>query len=83
MSLHCPKCGYGELHPTQPNKVMIRAYKVNECDGHGWWSQCLFCSGFYHMINGKLVETPDRHQGGRGWFPEFKTGEDYVSYRLG
>ena len=61
--LTCPKCGATELHPTEKNSVLIRAFKVT--DDEGSWSQCLVCSGGY---DANLVWHKDNHNPNKGWF---------------
>lgn len=55
----CPKCGASEEHPYETDKILIRAYKVDD------WSQCLVCSGHY---NENLECTPQNHDDKKGWF---------------
>lgn len=65
----CPKCGAEEVHPadvekpTMERRLVIRGFKVYH--KKHWWSQCLRCSGFY---DADLNETPDNHDGQKGWF---------------
>lgn len=67
--LQCPTCGAGELHPADADKPigekrwLLRPFKVG--DEHGWWSQCLVCSGFYDK---DLNEQPEKHDASKGWF---------------
>lgn len=59
--LICPMCGAQEMHPDG-DKLLIRAYKVDN------YSQCLACSGYYLMIDGEYLETPNLHNPKKGWF---------------
>ncbi len=73
-ALRCPKCGAPESHPNGKH-VLIRAFKVDMNDGHGWYSQCLVCSGYYRALRSRVngvdsveyVETKERHNGHNGW----------------
>lgn len=69
-TVQCPTCGAQESHPTNPNKVLIRAFKVLDRDH--WWSQCLVCAGYY---NADLTRRPIGSDGinpdydhNAGWF---------------
>jgi uncharacterized C2H2 Zn-finger protein len=62
--LRCPKCGAVEMHPSPPDRLTIRAYKVYDADGTAW-SQCLVCSGYYDSEGN---ETPNGHDSKKGWF---------------
>ena len=61
--LRCPRCGAQEVHPTLPDSVLIRGFKVHHA-GH-WWSQCLVCAGYY---DANLVSTPATYDPKKGWF---------------
>ena len=67
--LQCPRCGVGETHPEDAHKELlerrltIRGFKIDM--GKGWESQCLVCSGYYDK---DLKETPQKHDGNKGWF---------------
>lgn len=71
-SVTCPKCGAQECHPTDKDKILIRAFKVhhNGC----WHSQCLVCAGYYNADLtvkpvGKDGINPD-YDTNAGWFGE-------------
>lgn len=40
----CPCCGAPEMHPKK-RLLVCRMFKVY--DEGGWWSECLWCSGYY------------------------------------
>jgi hypothetical protein len=63
--VECPRCHNGEMHPNGKN-LLIRGYKI--CDEKGrWWSQCLFCSGYYNNDMSPVpYEQVDRNKG--YWF---------------
>lgn len=62
--LVCPKCGAHESHPTNPEWVLIKGFKVCTGDGY-WWSHCLVCAEYYDK---DLNPTPDNYDGNKGWF---------------
>ena len=64
----CPKCNAPETNPSDPNTIIIRAYKVY--DDKGVWSQCLNCAGYYTYRDGKITPVQGRGDPAKGWFCE-------------
>lgn len=69
--IQCPKCGAQECHPTEKDKILIRAFKVGDEKGY-WWSQCLVCAGYYNAdLTVKSIDkdglNPDFDRN-KGWF---------------
>jgi len=63
--LQCPHCLSPEEHPTEPDKVLIRGFKVCDNDDN-WWSHCLVCSGNYDKELNWIENKPLNRD--EGWF---------------
>jgi len=61
--LFCPTCNNPESHPTLPDHILIRGFKV--FTSGAWRSQCLVCASYY---DANLKPTPENYKGWKGWF---------------